>query len=175
MSGWSRPAEAAPARTAHGGIELERIAVALGAGLSPAQIVNCARTAEQCGYDSAWVVEGHGGDQFTLLTGCALATSRIRLGTAISSVFVRTPPTVAMAASCVDHFSHGRFVLGLGSSHKVQVEPEHGVVYTKPLERVRDYRTGARKCHLRRNRQAPALAPDHQARHHHRWLSPQGR
>ena len=124
---------------------MERLGIALGSGLSPDQIVRCVQLAEECGYDSAWIVEGHGGDQFSLLTACALATKKIRLGTAISSVFVRTAPTVAMAAACVDYFSKGRFVLGLGSSHKVQVEPEHGQVYTKPLERVRDYVTIVRR------------------------------
>ena len=43
-----------------------------------------------------------------------------------------------MAAACVDHFSNGRFILGLGSSHKVQVEPEHGLEFASPIPRVRD-------------------------------------
>jgi alkanesulfonate monooxygenase SsuD/methylene tetrahydromethanopterin reductase-like flavin-dependent oxidoreductase (luciferase family) len=116
----------------------EPLGIALGAGLSPAETVECARLAEQAGYESVWIIEGHGGDQFSLLTGCALATSRIRLGTAISSVFVRSAPTIAMAAACVDQFSNGRFVLGLGSSHKVQVEAEHGIQYTEPVARVRE-------------------------------------
>jgi alkanesulfonate monooxygenase SsuD/methylene tetrahydromethanopterin reductase-like flavin-dependent oxidoreductase (luciferase family) len=60
------------------------------------------------------------------------------LGTSISSVFVRTVPTLAMAAATVDDLSHHRFILGLGSSHKVQVEPEHGVPYDKPITRVRE-------------------------------------
>ena len=66
--------------------------------------------------------EGHGGDQFTVLTAFALKTKNILLGTSITSVFVRSAPTIAMAAACVDHFSQGRFLLGLGTSHKVQVE-----------------------------------------------------
>ena len=84
------------------------------------------------------MLEGHGGDQFSLLTACALATQRILLGTSISSVFVRSVPTIAMAAATVDHLSHQRFILGLGSSHKVQVEPEHGIPYGRPLQRVRE-------------------------------------
>ena len=67
-----------------------------------------------------------------------MRTSRIRLGTSISSVFVRTAPTIAMAASSVADLSGGRFIFGLGSSHKVQVEPEHGVAYGKPLTRTRE-------------------------------------
>ena len=81
---------------------------------------------------------GHGGDQFAILTACAVATNRIKLGTSITSVFVRTAPTIAMAAATVDHFSNGRFILGLGSSHKVQVEPEHGLEFNRPIERMRE-------------------------------------
>ena len=117
---------------------MERLGIALGSGLSPADIVESVSLSEKAGYESAWIVEGHGGEQFSILTACALATRRVRLGTAISSVFVRTAPTIAMAAACLDHFSGGRFVLGLGSSHKVQVEAEHGVHYRDPVTRVRE-------------------------------------
>jgi alkanesulfonate monooxygenase SsuD/methylene tetrahydromethanopterin reductase-like flavin-dependent oxidoreductase (luciferase family) len=47
-------------------------------------------------------------------------------------------PTIAMAAATVDYISRPRFILGLGSSHRVQVEPEHGVPYSKPIQRVRE-------------------------------------
>lgn len=118
---------------------MERIGVAFtGGGMSPPEVVQCVQLAEELGYESAWVAEGHGGDQFSILTACALATSRIRLGTSISSVYVRSAPTIAMAAACVDHYSQGRFILGLGSSHKVQVGPEHGLEFSAPIPRVRD-------------------------------------
>ena len=118
---------------------MERIGVAFtGGGMSPPDVVRCVQLAEELGYESAWVAEGHGGDQFSILTACAVATSRIRLGTSISSVYVRSAPTIAMAAACVDHYSQGRFILGLGSSHKVQVEPEHGLEFSAPIPRIRD-------------------------------------
>jgi 5,10-methylenetetrahydromethanopterin reductase len=117
---------------------MSKLGVAISGGPSPAEIVDLVVLAESLGYESAWIAEGHGGDQFAILAACAVRTSRIRLGTGISSVFVRTAPTIAMAASTVADLSGGRFVLGLGSSHKVQVEPEHGVVYSKPLTRVRE-------------------------------------
>ena len=117
---------------------MARIGVAFYGGLAPGEIVDCAKMAEALGYESAWMVEGHGGDQFAVLTACALATQRILLGTSISSVFVRSVPTIAMAAATVDHLSQRRFILGLGSSHKVQVEPEHGLPYGQPVQRVRD-------------------------------------
>lgn len=117
---------------------MSRIAVGFSGGPQPSEIAECVRLAEDLGYESAWVAEGHGGDQFAVLAACAAATTSIKLGTDITSVFVRTVPTIAMAALTVDQLSRGRFILGVGSSHKVQVEPEHGVVYTKPLTRVRE-------------------------------------
>ena len=117
---------------------MSRIGIAFSGGPNPAEIVELIVLAERLGYESAWVAEGHGGDQFAILAASAMRTSRIRLGTSISSVFVRTAPTIAMAASSVADLSGGRFVLGLGSSHKAQVEPEHGVAYGKPLARARE-------------------------------------
>ena len=115
-----------------------RLGIAFSGGPNPSEIIDCVTLAESLGYESAWVAEGHGGDQFATLSGCAVRTSTIRLGTSITSVYVRSIPTIAMAAATVDDLSGGRFILGLGSSHKVQVEPEHGVPYGKPLTRTRE-------------------------------------
>lgn len=117
---------------------MARLGIAISGGPSPTEIVDLVALAESLGYESAWVAEGHGGDQFAILSACAVRTSRILLGTSITSVFVRTAPTIAMAAAAVDDISGGRFILGLGSSHKVQVEGEHGVAYSKPLTRARE-------------------------------------
>jgi len=119
-------------------VGMPRIGIAFSGGPPPSEIVDCVRVAEQLGYESAWVAEGHGGDQFAVLAACATQTSRILLGTSITSVFVRTAPTIAMAAATLDDLTGGRFILGVGSSHKVQVEAEHGMTYGKPLTRVRE-------------------------------------
>ncbi len=117
---------------------MSRLGIAFSGGPTATEIVDCMKLAEQLGYESAWAAEGHGGDQFAILAAAAVQTSTIRLGTAISSVYVRTVPTIAMSAATVDELSGARFILGLGSSHKVQVEPEHGVPYGKPITRVRE-------------------------------------
>jgi len=117
---------------------MARIGVAFSGGLLPGDIVECVKLADELGYESAWVAEGHGGDQFAILAACAVATRRIKLGTSISSVFVRSATTIGMAAATVDQLSGGRFILGLGSSHRVQVEPEHGVPFVQPTQRLRE-------------------------------------
>src|SRR5580692_11752989 len=118
-------------------VDTPLVGIAFSGGPTPGEIVECVKLAERLGYESAWVAEGHGGDQFAVLAACATQTSRILLGTSITSVFVRTAPTIAMAALTVDDLSRGRFILGVGSSHRVQVEGEHGVPYARPLTRVR--------------------------------------
>ena len=115
-----------------------RLGVGFSRGLAPADVVECVKLAEDLGYESAWMAEGHAGDQFAILGACAAVTTRIRLGTSISSVFVRSAPTIAMAAATVDHLSGGRFILGLGTSHREQVEPEHGLPFDRPTDRLRD-------------------------------------
>lgn len=115
-----------------------RIGVAFSGGFTPSDVVECVKLAEALGYESAWVAEGHGGDQFAILGACAAATRRIRLGTSISSVFVRSATTIGMAAATVDQLANGRFILGLGGSHRVQVEPEHGIPFVQPTARLRD-------------------------------------
>ncbi len=117
---------------------MARIAAAIPLGLAPHEVVEYVKLAEQLGYESAWMAEGHGGDHFALFAACATATSTIQLGTSVTSVYVRSAPTIAMAAATVDALSNGRFILGVGSSHRVQVGPEHGVAYGKPVQRVRE-------------------------------------
>ncbi len=117
---------------------MARLGFALSGGLEPRDIVDCVKLADELGYESAWIAEGHGGDQFAILAACAMATRRIQLGTSISSVFVRSVPTIAMAAATLDNLSNQRCILGLGSSHRVQVVPEHGIPYGKPVTRVRE-------------------------------------
>jgi alkanesulfonate monooxygenase SsuD/methylene tetrahydromethanopterin reductase-like flavin-dependent oxidoreductase (luciferase family) len=72
---------------------MSRIGIAISGGPIPAEMIGLVVLAESLGYESAWVAEGHGGDQFVILAACTTRTSRILLGISISSVFVRTAPT----------------------------------------------------------------------------------
>lgn len=117
---------------------MPKVGISLWGGMTASNVVECVKFAERRGFSSAWMAEGHGWDAFSILTACALSTKKIRLGTSIVSVFVRSAPTIALGAATVDAISEGRFILGLGSSHRVQVEPEHGLTYQKPMQRVRE-------------------------------------
>ena len=54
---------------------MARIGIAFSGGPTPAEMVDCIRLAETLGYESAWVAEGHGGDQFAILAAAAAQTS----------------------------------------------------------------------------------------------------
>ncbi|MBI4010969.1 MAG: LLM class flavin-dependent oxidoreductase [Candidatus Rokubacteria bacterium] len=105
------------------------------------QLVELARLAEAAGYESVWVPEGSGKDAFSQLTAYALATREIGLATGIVTIFPRSPAILAMTAATLDHLSDQRAILGLGVGHKELLETGHGVVYDRPVRRMREYVT----------------------------------
>jgi alkanesulfonate monooxygenase SsuD/methylene tetrahydromethanopterin reductase-like flavin-dependent oxidoreductase (luciferase family) len=100
--------------------------------------LRAAELADDLGYDSFWVPEAWGYETFSVLTEMAVATKRIKLGTAIINVFSRSPGLIAMSAATIDEISEGRFILGIGTSGPRVIEGFHGRPYDKPLTQVRD-------------------------------------
>jgi len=96
------------------------------------------QAAETLGYESAWVAEGTAAIKFAVLGAVCRATRRIRLGTSISSVFVRSAPTIGMAAATVDQLADGRFILGLGAATAYRSSPSMGIPFVQPTARLRD-------------------------------------
>lgn len=90
---------------------------------SPTVFAEVARHAEEAGWDAllVWdhVVEQKSlrreiADPWVLLTAAALATSRIRLGTAITPVARRRPAKLAREVTTLDRLTGGRMILGVG-------------------------------------------------------------
>jgi len=87
------------------------------------QVVRWAREVEELGLDSLWVpdhlVNPVGSKPFyegwTTLAALAQATSRIRVGTLVSSIVFREPRLLAKQALAVDHLSSGRLEVGVGA------------------------------------------------------------
>lgn len=96
------------------------------------------RWAEERGFEDAWTAEITDPDAFVILTAAALATSTIRLGTAIVPLGSRSVPQLAAATSSLSEVSDGRFALGVGVSSRVIVEDWNGVPYDRPMQRARE-------------------------------------
>jgi alkanesulfonate monooxygenase SsuD/methylene tetrahydromethanopterin reductase-like flavin-dependent oxidoreductase (luciferase family) len=108
-------------------------------GLSAPQYLELARAAEECGYDSAWVGEVAGPEVFSLLGLMLGATSRIRVGTGIASVYPRTAPLAAMGYATLASAAPGRVLAGIGVSSPLIVREWHGLSYDRPVETAEAY------------------------------------
>jgi len=96
------------------------------------QLLAVAKATEDLGYDaffrsdhfSGMNTDGRPGpsDAWITLAGLARETSRIRLGTLVTSATFRLPGPFAVAVANVDQMSGGRVELGLGAGW---YEPEH--------------------------------------------------
>jgi F420-dependent oxidoreductase-like protein len=127
-------------------------------------VLRSAQLAEDLGYDSVWVPEAWGYEQFQLLTEIALSTRRLKLATGIANVFSRSAGLLAMSAATLDEISEGRAILGLGTSGKNVVENFHGVAYRKPLTRLRET-VGILRALWRGDRLSPEMSTLFDARH----------
>ncbi|CAA0137579.1 putative protein [Mycolicibacterium vanbaalenii] len=97
-----------------------------------------AARAEQFGYDTAWMPEiKH--DPFCSLALAASRTERIKLGTAVSVAFARSPMVLATLANDLQLYSEGRFRLGIGSQVKAHITRRFSMPWSAPADRMREY------------------------------------
>jgi F420-dependent oxidoreductase-like protein len=117
-----------------------RLGLNLGySGAQMADVLPLVQLADRIGIDSVWAAEAYGSDAVTVLSYIAAATERIELGSAVLQIPARTPAMTAMTAMTLDALSGGRVLLGLGVSGPQVVEGWHGVAYSNPLAKTREY------------------------------------
>jgi alkanesulfonate monooxygenase SsuD/methylene tetrahydromethanopterin reductase-like flavin-dependent oxidoreductase (luciferase family) len=107
--------------------------------LDTAQVSGLVQSAEQLGYDAAFLPEAWSYDTTCVMTRCGLETERIQIGSSILPLEPRTPAQTAMAAVAIDDASQGRLILGLGVGHRHKEENWHGLDYRPRVDRMREY------------------------------------
>ena len=105
----------------------------------PRDQLRLTRHAEDLGFDVVWAAEAYGSDSPTVLAWLAAQTTRIHVGSAVMQIPGRTPAMAAMTAASLDVLTGGRFRLGLGVSGPQVSEGWHGVRFSQPLARTREY------------------------------------
>jgi len=90
-----------------------------------------ARKVEALGYDCLWSSETQH-DPYLPVAVAATATTRIKLGTNIATVFSRSPMITAHIAWDLQKASGGRFTLGLGTQVKAHNERRFSVKFESP-------------------------------------------
>jgi F420-dependent oxidoreductase-like protein len=108
-------------------------------------LLRVAQVTEECGFDAffrsdhflAMGVPGEPGptDSYVTLAGLARETSRIRLGTLVTSATFRLPGPLAVAVAQVDQMSGGRVELGLGTGWFEAEHQAYGIPFPAVSER----------------------------------------
>jgi 5,10-methylenetetrahydromethanopterin reductase len=102
-------------------------------------IVAAVVAAEHDGFDSYWLAQTALVDAQATLGLAGWQTSTITLGTAVVPTWPRHPHAVAASALTAQAACHGRFVLGIGLSHRPVVEDRYKMEWHKPIRHMLDY------------------------------------
>jgi probable F420-dependent oxidoreductase len=108
---------------------------AMGAAAS----VEFARKVEKLGYGAMWIPEAVGREPFAHSAYLAAHTERVVFATGIANIWARDAITMSAASKSVAELSGGRFVLGIGVSHKPLVSNLRGHSYDKPYSFMKEY------------------------------------
>lgn len=94
---------------------------------------------EELGYAALWYSEAHNSKE-SLSHGALLlaATRGIVIASGIANIWVRDPTATVAGANALAEAYPRRFLLGLGVSHPLQVEPR-GHAYGRPVAAMRAY------------------------------------
>jgi probable F420-dependent oxidoreductase len=107
--------------------------------MSAAEAAACAARVERLGYKTLWIPEAIGREALVSAAWLLAATERLNVATGIANIYARDPVTMAAGAKTLAEQSGGRFLLGVGVSHRPLVEGVRGHDYGRPLSYMRTY------------------------------------
>ena len=112
-----------------------------------ARSVEIAQQAESLGYEHLWVYDHvetvprreptHVFEAFTTLAAISQRTERIKLGQMVTCASYRSAGLLAKELACIDVFSGGRMILGLGAGWYEREYQAYGYDYLANRERLR--------------------------------------
>jgi len=134
-------------------MELGKLGVWVGMdGMSAASAADFARRVEERGYGVLWIPEGRGRNALVHASWLLSHTKRLIVATGIANIYARDAMATASGQRALAEQSGGRFLLGLGVSHRPMVEGLRGHSYGRPVATMRGY--------LQAMREAPYAAPE---------------
>jgi probable F420-dependent oxidoreductase len=109
-----------------------------GIGNDLSRVPDQARALEAAGMSGIMTAEtAH--DPFFPLLVAAQHTERVELMTSIAVAFARTPMVLANIGHDLNHYSKGRFILGLGSQIKPHITKRFSMPWSNPAPRMREF------------------------------------
>lgn len=97
-----------------------------------------AKLVESLGYDGLMTEETKD-DPFVIMALAAQATTSLKVGTAVTIAFPRSPTVMALSAWTIQKLSGGRFILGLGPQVKAHIQRRYGLEPHPAGPWMRDY------------------------------------
>jgi probable F420-dependent oxidoreductase len=111
-------------------------------GLSSADAATAAQRIEALGYGTLWIPETVGKSPVVTSSWLLANTEKLNLATGIINIYHREPGVTMAAQKSLAEQSGGRFLLGMGVSHKPLVEGVRGLDYGPPVATMRSYLEG---------------------------------
>ncbi len=108
-------------------------------GMSSADAATAAKRIEALGYGTLWIPETVGKNPTVLASWLLANTEKLNLATGIINIYHREPGVTMAAQKSLAEQSGGRFLLGMGVSHKPLVEGVRGLEYGPPVKTMRTY------------------------------------
>ena len=130
--------------------------------------VNLARSLEERGFESLWVVEHthipasrrtpypladelpsiywEAYEPFTFLAQAAAVTENLNIGTGICLVPEHHPITLAKRVASLDSLSGGRFLFGVGAGWNAEEQENHGVAFEDRWQVFREHILAMKAC-----------------------------
>jgi probable F420-dependent oxidoreductase len=115
-------------------------------GMSAAAAAAFAKRVEERGYGALWIPEGRGRNALVLSSWLLCHTKRLIVATGIANIYARDAMAMAGGQRTLAELSGGRFLLGVGVSHRPMVEGVRGHAYGKPVATMRAYLAGMREA-----------------------------
>jgi probable F420-dependent oxidoreductase len=110
-----------------------------------------AKRVEAWGYSALWIPESRGRNALAHSSWLLANTQRLIVATGIANIYARDPMAMANGQRGLNEQSDGRFLLGIGVSHRPMVQGVRGHTYGRPVATMRAY--------LEAMRGAPYQAP----------------
>lgn len=120
-------------------------------GMSAAEAAAFAKRVEDWGYAALWTPESRGRNALVHSSWLLANTRRLIVATGIANIYARDPMAMANGQRALGEQSGGRFLLGVGVSHRPMVQGVRGHTYGRPVATMRAY--------LQAMREAPYQAP----------------
>ena len=107
--------------------------------LSTADAKSVAAQIEEMGWPTVWRPEVSGRDALISAAHLLDATTSLVVATGIAQIYARHPHTARAGQRTLHEASVGRFVLGLGVSHRPHVEGSRKLDYSRPYSDMVEY------------------------------------